>query len=93
MNVASGSGVKVLFIEDNPIHVGLVKTLLGESRAPVFQLQHAGSLQDGLKLLEAVPVDIILLDLTLPDSEDLDTFNPGPFVCPLDPDRNCHEPG
>ena len=74
MNVASGSGVKVLFIEDNPIHVGLVKTLLGESRAPVFQLQHAGSLQDGLKLLEAVPVDIILLDLTLPDSEDLDTF-------------------
>lgn len=74
MNTASGNTVKVLLIEDNPIHVGLVKTLLSESKSPVFQLQFAGTLQAGLNQLDAAAVDVVLLDLTLPDSEDLDTF-------------------
>ncbi|QDT90193.1 Glu/Leu/Phe/Val dehydrogenase dimerization domain-containing protein [Gimesia algae] len=74
MNTASGNTVKVLLIEDNPIHVGLVKTLLAESKSPVFQLQFAGTLQAGLNQLDAASVDMVLLDLTLPDSEDLDTF-------------------
>tara|TARA_R110002111_G_scaffold262794_2_gene341072 strand:- start:3790 stop:5424 length:1635 start_codon:yes stop_codon:yes gene_type:complete len=66
--------VKVLLIEDNPLHVGLVKTLLAESKSPIFQLQYAGTLQEGLNQLKATAPDIVLLDLTLPDSEDLDTF-------------------
>lgn len=74
MNTASGNTVKVLLVEDNPIHVGLVKTLLAESKTPVFQLQYAGTLQAGLNQLDAASVDVVLLDLTLPDSEDLDTF-------------------
>ncbi|MCA9007663.1 MAG: response regulator, partial [Planctomycetaceae bacterium] len=74
MNTASGNTVKVLLIEDNPIHVGLVKTLLAESKSPIFQLQYAGTLQAGLNQLDAASVDVVLLDLTLPDSEDLDTF-------------------
>lgn len=74
MNTASGNSVKVLLIEDNPIHVGLVKTLLAESKTPVFQLQYAGTLQAGLNQLDSSTVDVVLLDLTLPDSEDLDTF-------------------
>ena len=74
MNSVSGNPVKVLLIEDNPIHVGLVKTLLAESKSPVFQLQHAGTLQAGLNQLNATSTDIVLLDLTLPDSEDLNTF-------------------
>ncbi|HBL43310.1 Glu/Leu/Phe/Val dehydrogenase dimerization domain-containing protein [Gimesia sp.] len=74
MNTASGNTVKVLLIEDNPIHVGLVKTLLAESKTPVFQLQYAGTLQAGLNQLDSSAVDVVLLDLTLPDSEDLDTF-------------------
>ncbi|HAW30239.1 MAG TPA: glutamate dehydrogenase, partial [Planctomycetaceae bacterium] len=74
MNTSSGNTVKVLLIEDNPIHVGLVKTLLSESKSPFFQLQYAGTLQAGLNQLDAAAVDVVLLDLTLPDSEDLDTF-------------------
>jgi glutamate dehydrogenase (NAD(P)+) len=73
--------INVLLIEDNPVQAKLIANLLAGSTAPVFELQIAGQLADGLERLEAKgptgtvgPVDIVLLDLILPDSEDLDTF-------------------
>jgi len=68
------NSVNLLLIEDNPVQVRLVQKLLADSKAPVFQFQHVGTLQEGLNCLESDPIDVILLDLTLPDSEELDTF-------------------
>lgn len=74
MTVNSDNIVNVLLVEDNPVHVHLIRHLLAESHAPVFELNTAGSLAEGQQRLERDAIDVVLLDLTLPDSEDLETF-------------------
>ncbi len=73
MNDAS-THIRVLLIEDNPIHVKLIDNLLASSRAPAFDLQTAGQLSEGLSRLDRGDIELVLLDLTLPDSQDLETF-------------------
>ena len=65
--------IKVLLIEDNPGDVRLVREMLGEARGS-FQIETAERLHDGLQLLAADHVDVLLLDLGLPDSTGIDTF-------------------
>jgi signal transduction histidine kinase len=76
--------VKVLLFEDNDLDAEVLKDMLdnaladGQSRdkkqlAP-FHLQRVVRLLDGLEHLAAGNVDLILLDLCLPDSQGLDTF-------------------
>ncbi len=74
MSESSANSVSLLLIEDNPVHVRLIQALLAQSQAPPFELNNAGSLEDGLRRLDAGGIDLILLDLTLPDSQDLETF-------------------
>jgi glutamate dehydrogenase (NAD(P)+) len=66
--------IRILLIEDNPVHVRLIETLLNTSQRPAFELAVAGRLSEGLARLVQGGIDLILLDLTLPDSEDLETF-------------------
>jgi len=68
------NSVSVLLIEDNPVHVRLVQGLLSEARSPSFQLATAECLNEGLHRLDQGDIDLVLLGLTLPDSEDLETF-------------------
>jgi glutamate dehydrogenase (NAD(P)+) len=74
MSATSSNSVTVLLIEDNPIHVRLIQALLSDAHNPSFELILAGTLHDGLKRLGEGGVDLVLLDLTLPDSQDLETF-------------------
>jgi glutamate dehydrogenase (NAD(P)+) len=64
----------VLLIEDNPMDARLIERWLAESKAPAFRLKSAIRLDQGLECLAAGGVDVVLLDLTLPDSHDLETF-------------------
>jgi diguanylate cyclase (GGDEF)-like protein len=48
---------------------------LAESPEAAFQLDWVDGLAKGLQKLNAEPVDLVLLDLFLPDSRGLDTFN------------------
>ena len=66
--------IKVLLIEDNPQDLRLIKEMLSEVNNPSFELIGADRLEDGLKLLLNDDFDILLLDLSLPDSTGLDTF-------------------
>src|SRR5262249_31483224 len=67
--------IQVLLIEDNPVHVKMLEQLLAESAAPGFDVHTAGRLSDGLDQIGTNGnVDVVLLDLVLPDSEDLETF-------------------
>jgi glutamate dehydrogenase (NAD(P)+) len=70
----SAKSATVLLIEDNPVHVRLVQGLLAGSPNPKFELATAGSLSEGLKRLNQDRIDLVLLDLTLPDSDDLETY-------------------
>lgn len=66
--------IKILLIEDNPGDVRLIGKLLSESRGARFKLEWAASVSSGLERLAAGGVHLILLDLSLPDSDGFETF-------------------
>ena len=66
--------VRVLIVEDNAADVVLVSRLLG--RCTLFKpvVSVAENLNNALRHLATQPYDIVLLDLNLPDSSDLETL-------------------
>lgn len=69
-----GKVIKVLLIEDNLADIVLIKEMLKESLNTTFKLYDVHYLDEGLKYLEENEIDVLLLDLNLPDSQGLDTF-------------------
>lgn len=67
--------IKVLLIEDNPGDVKLIWEILSEVRNSPFYLSVADSLLNGLKEIEKEKPHIILLDLSLGDSNGIYTLN------------------
>lgn len=72
--MANQQHITVLLVEDNPLYVRLIKRLLGRSEHPVFDVQSVGTLAEAITRLADGGIDIVLLDLMLPDSSALDTF-------------------
>ncbi|MBF0276320.1 MAG: response regulator [SAR324 cluster bacterium] len=70
------SGIlEILLIEDNPGDARLIKELLLEfKRLEKVNFHWVESLAEGISFLKKDPIDIILLDLSLPDSQGLITF-------------------
>jgi two-component system, cell cycle sensor histidine kinase and response regulator CckA len=66
--------IKVLLVEDNPGDVLLLQETLAEITLVSFNLLHVERLSEALTQLETETVDVILLDLLLPDSAGLETF-------------------
>ncbi len=66
--------IRVLLIEDNSEHSELLERLLGFSDYPKFTVTTGKTLATGLKKLGSSAEDIVLLDLTLPDSNGVETF-------------------
>jgi glutamate dehydrogenase (NAD(P)+) len=64
----------VLLIEDNPVQTRLIQGLLAEADGPSFELKTAARLDAGLDRLAEGGIDLVLLDLVLPDCEGLETF-------------------
>ena len=68
------NAIKVLLIEDNHSYAKLiVKMLAAQSRVP-FVIEYSDNLEKGIKHLEQEPIDIITLDLILPDAKGLNSF-------------------
>jgi len=68
------SNIRALVIEDNAVHAKLILSLLAKAEAVSFDVVHVETLAAGLNCLAQDPIDIVLLDLVLPDSQELDTF-------------------
>ena len=66
--------ISVLLIEDNPGDVRLIRELLSEARDVAFKIERADRLSTGLSRLRKGGIDVVVLDLGLPDSQGLDTF-------------------
>lgn len=66
--------LRVLLIEDNPGDARLVREMLAETKGIPFKLDWADQLAKGLELLNEERVDVILLDLSLPDSSGYETL-------------------
>ena len=66
--------MRILPVEDNPGDIRLLQEYLNEGRACRFQVTQAGRLSMGLERLAEARFDAVLLDLSLPDSQGLDTL-------------------
>jgi DNA-binding NarL/FixJ family response regulator len=64
----------LLLIEDNPGFAGLVRALLDEARDMQFRFETVDRLGAGLERVAQGGIEVVLLDLGLPDSQGLDTF-------------------
>jgi two-component system cell cycle sensor histidine kinase/response regulator CckA len=65
--------IRVLLIEDNPGDARLIREMLAEARGALFDLECADRPSAGLERLAEGDIDVVLLDLGLPNSQGLDT--------------------
>lgn len=72
--LANDKEIHVLIIEDNEEHAQLLEKLLGTSEYPHFRVSIAHTVADGVQKLKSDGVDMVLLDLTLPDCQGAPTF-------------------
>jgi diguanylate cyclase (GGDEF)-like protein/PAS domain S-box-containing protein len=66
---------RVLVIEDDPNAFLLVSERLVQNKNPVFEITRSKHIQSGLERLGQGDIDVVLLDLMLPDSRGIDSFH------------------
>jgi DNA-binding NtrC family response regulator len=66
--------INVLLVEDNSDDVVLIRISLSHAMKVPYELKQADRLSRGLELLGNGGIDVILLDLGLPDGQGLGTF-------------------
>jgi signal transduction histidine kinase len=79
--------IHALLIEDNPGDARLIREMLRDARAQnaSIELSVADRLSVGLERLATETTDLVLLDLSLPDSSGLQTFESVHSAAPLTP--------
>ena len=70
----AGAMPRILLIEDNPLHVRLVRSMLQEEWVIGEEFHRVASLTEGMRYLGAEDVDVVLLDLMLPDASGLEAL-------------------
>ncbi|MCP4421924.1 MAG: EAL domain-containing protein [Chloroflexi bacterium] len=70
----SSNQINILLIEDDHGDADLLQEILSEGNDSAFTVKWVDRLQDGLKHLAQGGIDIVLSDLSLPDSQGLETF-------------------
>jgi DNA-binding NtrC family response regulator len=66
--------INILLVEDNPADARLLQEALREAGNSHLQVRHVKRLQDFRKQARAGQLDVLLLDLSLPDSQGLETL-------------------
>jgi signal transduction histidine kinase/HPt (histidine-containing phosphotransfer) domain-containing protein len=66
--------IRLLLIEDNPVDERLLRARLADGHAVRFEIESARRLDRGLERLRASRFDLVLLDLSLPDSVGSETI-------------------
>lgn len=67
--------IKLLLVEDNSLDARLIKEYLLDSTGALFSITHAASMLEALNILEKNNIDVVLLDISLPDSGWPDTLH------------------
>ena len=65
---------RILVVEDNPGDLRLIRELLCESEPPC-EIQAADRLSEAFRILAEDEIDLVLLDLSLPDSSGMEGFH------------------
>jgi DNA-binding NarL/FixJ family response regulator len=67
--------IKLLLIEDSPSDAELFSALLGQVAELSFDIAHSTELDGGMKKIDDSKVDVVILDLGLPDSFGIQTYD------------------
>ena len=67
--------ISVLIVEDDDADVRLIKDALASTGGSPFRLDWVTHLSAALEILAGGGVDVVLLDLTLPDAQGIDVFD------------------
>jgi diguanylate cyclase (GGDEF)-like protein len=68
----NNQSINIMLVEDNPGDARLICELLKDGRGKRYQLDHVDRLSTGTEHIKSGTVDVILLDLGLPDCSGLD---------------------
>lgn len=75
----------VLAITNNPADVQVIQDALEGAPGGSFEVEWVGRLSDGIVLLQKRQSSVVILDLSLPDSRGIDSFNRVSMVAPRVP--------
>ncbi len=77
--------IKVLYVEDDKAHANTIIMMLKKCQRIKFEVTYRGDLQSSIEYLNSTDcnLDVILLDLMLPNSEGVDTFKKVYEVCKI----------
>jgi serine phosphatase RsbU (regulator of sigma subunit) len=70
----TNNSIKVLLVEDNPLDSRLIREIMKASHSLTYAFEAVDTLALGLDRLNLQHYDAALLDLSLPDSEGMNTF-------------------
>lgn len=71
----TSQNIRVLLVEDNPADARLLREAVRDAGQFHWQLVHEDRLAKGLHRLEIEPFDVVLLDLSLPDADGLESVD------------------
>lgn len=77
--------IKLLLIEDNPADAKFIEIMLREVQSQSYSLKNTSTFKEGMDLLQIERFDVVLLDLSLPDSFGLDTVKNANIMAPQVP--------
>lgn len=69
-----GDRIRILLVEDDPDDALLLRDMLADVTSASLELEHVERLADAIERATGEPFDVVLLDLSLPDSQGLETF-------------------
>jgi PAS domain S-box-containing protein len=69
-----GAEIRILVVEDSPEDACLIEALLQKAKRGRFQTHQAGRLSEAIDRLAQGGIDAVILDLSLPDSNGIETF-------------------
>jgi two-component system cell cycle sensor histidine kinase/response regulator CckA len=72
--IAASAPIRVLLIEDNPGDARLIVEMLRDVSSDLFVVDRVTCLMDAVEYLDYGSPDVVILDLGLPDSSGLETF-------------------
>ena len=70
----TGNPINILLVEDNPGDVALLKVMLAEECGDLIAIATATRVSEAVAKLDAGGVDVVLLDLTLPDAQGIEAL-------------------
>ena len=68
------NAIKILLVEDNPGDARLLQEIFKEGKTAKFEIVLVDRISEAIRTLQETDFDLILLDLSLPDSNGIDTF-------------------